>query len=179
MNTPEKQRLLRDTIEDEDYQQFRARLRRRVLADYHHRTASRNPGWLLALAACLAVILTVLLLPRTHAPQSSRTKAFADVIRTVPLHPDQRLKSVVSRTLMVTTTDPNSPTFSSRAPFSIVRTTESTTNLLYLSDQELLAFFPGKPVGLVSTSDHTQLLVFVDPADAIAYGYPNPTSAIP
>jgi hypothetical protein len=179
MNTPEKQRLLRDTIEDADYQQFRARLRRRVLADYRHRTASRNPAWLLALAACLAVILTVLLLPRPNAPQSSRTKALAGVIRTVPLHPDQRLRSFVSTTLLVTTTNPDSPDFSSRAPFSIVRTTESTTNLLYLTDQELLAVFPGKPVGLVSTADQNRLLVFANPDDAIAYGYPNRTGAIP
>ena len=179
MNTLDKQRLLRDTIEDADYQQFRARLRQRVLADYRHRTASRNPAWLLALAACLAVILTVLLLPRPDAPQSSRTKTFAGVIRTAPLHPDQRIKSVLSTTPLVTTANPGSPASSSKAPFSIVRTKESTTNLMYLTDQELLAVFPGKPVWLVSTSDQTRLLVFANPDDAIAYGYPNPTGAIP
>jgi hypothetical protein len=179
MNTPEKQQLLRDTLEDADYQQFRAHLRRQLLADYLHRTTSRHPAWLLALAACLAMILTLLLLPRPNAPKSSRTKAFAGVIRTVPLNSQQRLKTVAFPTLLVTTAIPDSPASSSKVPFPIVRTTESTTNLMYLTDQELLASFPGKPVGLVSTSDHTRLLVFVDPDDALAYGYASWTDAIP
>jgi hypothetical protein len=179
MNTPEKQQLLRDTIEDTDYQQFRVRLRRQVLADYRHRTVSRNPAWLLALAACLAVFLTFLLLPRPHAPQLSRTKGFADVIRTGPLNSEQRLRSVSSPALLVNTTNPNTVTSPPEVHFSIVRTSETDANLLYLSDQELLAFFPGKPVGLVTTSDHSGLLVFANPDDALAYGYPVSTGAIP
>jgi len=174
MNTPEKQRLLRDTIEDADYQQFRASLRRQVLAEYRHRNGLRNPGWLLALAACLAVILTILLLPRLDRPQLTRPAVSSVVIKTVPLRSEQRLKSVAFPALIVTT-QVSAP----GASFTIVRTMESTTNLLYLSDQELLAIFSDKPVGLVSTDDHTRLLVFVNPDDALAYGNPNPPGSIP
>jgi len=179
MNTPEKQQLLRDTIEDADYRQFRARLRQRILADYRHRTASRNPAWLLALAACLAVFLTFLLLPRTNSPQPSRTTSFAGVIRTVPLNPDQRLRSLAHSTLLVTTANSGTPTSSPDVHFAIVRTRETDTDLMYVSDQELLAFFPGKPVGLVSTTDRSGLLVFANPDDALAFGYLIPTEAIP
>ena len=179
MNTPDKQQLLRDTLENADYQQFRARLRQRVLVDYRHRTASRRPAWFLALAACLAVSLIVLRLQRPDPAQPSHPTVFAGVIRTVPLQPDQRLNSVASTAVLVTTTNPNSPPSSPSAPFSIVRTIETAPNLLYLSDQELLALFPGKPVGLISTLDHTRLLVFVNPDDALTYGNPIPPGSIP
>jgi hypothetical protein len=179
MNTPEKQQLLRDTIEDTDYRQFRARLRKQIVADYRHRTASRNPAWLLALAACLAVFLTFLLLPRTNAPLPNRTTSFAGVIRTVPLNPDLRLKSVAHSTLLLTTASSGTLTSSPEVHFSIVRTRETDADLLYVSDQELLAFFPGKPVGLVSTTDRSGLLVFANPDDALVFGYLIPTDAIP
>jgi len=179
MNTPEKQQLLRDTIEDTDYRQFRARLRKQIVADYRHRASSRNPAWLLALAACLTVFLTFLLLPRTNAPHPSRTTSFAGVVRTVPLNPDQRLRSLAHSTLLVTTGNPGTLTSSPDVHFSIVRTREPETDIMYVSDQELLAFFPGKPVGLVSTTDRSGLLVFANPDDALAYGYVVPTDAIP
>jgi hypothetical protein len=170
MNNLDKQHLLRDTIEDEDYQQFRARLKQRLLADFRHRKGPRHTAWLLALAACLAMSLTVLLLQRHEPAGSSKPVAITTVIRTIRLAPDHRIKSVSAPAFLVVSTKPNSPIFSPGASFAIVRTTATFGNSLYLSDEELLALFPDKPVGLVSTPEHTRRLVFINPEDARAYG---------
>jgi len=179
MKTPDLQRLLGDTIEDAGYQQFRARLRQQLLAGYRRRTTSRHSGWLLALAACLVMSLTAYLLRRPPSIPHSHSTALADVVRTIPLRPEQRLQSVSSKGLLVVTADHNLPTTMSSAQYSIVRSQPLSRDLLYLSDEQLLAFFPQQHVGLVSLANNSRLLVFIESEGMRSYGTGASAGALP
>jgi len=156
MKTPEHERLLRDVLnEDETYGAFRAQLRQAMLTEVRRGRGSRRGNQLLALAACLAIALTLLWLLQPRNPNHSQPAGIA-IVRSIPLQAGQ----------IVTTANhhPNVGLVQSRnievmsANFEIVRTVGELPPDV-LTDDQLLDLFRGRAVALVDLGSGKKLVL--------------------
>jgi len=158
MKTPEQERLLRDVLnEDETYGAFRARLRQTMLAEVRRQAGSRRGKQLLAMAACLAVALTLLglLQPRNS---NDTPPAGVAIVRSSPLKPEQIVTTANHSPNVVLVLSRN--TFVMSANFEAVRTVGELPPDV-LTDEQLLDLFKGRAVALVNLATGKKL-VFLD-----------------
>jgi hypothetical protein len=142
-----KPNLLNDILCEGSYAGFREELLQRIEAEARRKRLRRASRWLAAAAAI------VILFALNRAPEPQESVAFAVprpapnpvLIGTVPLKTSQILE-----------THPT-PEF--------VMVTDRSRKFPSLSDSELLALFPKKPVGLASTVDGKRQFFFVNRAD--------------
>ena len=156
MKTTERQRLLRDVLEDEAYCAARNEIVAGVVADAQRRRA--RDAWTrraLALAACVPIAAGIYIgLLQLGSPKASDVA----IVRTQPLRSEE----------IVRTGNGLRPTGSGKEVL-IVKTGGETIEFVQtsrtteeLSDQELLALFKGRPVALVSVSAHERQLILLD-----------------
>lgn len=158
MKTPEQERLLRDVLnEDEGYAALRAQLRQKMLAEVRRRRWSRRAKPVLALAACVAVALTLLWLvqPRDSNPRQGMG---APTVRSVPLKPEQIVTTAKHNPNVVMVQSRTVEVLSAR--LDVVRTI-GEFRADSLTDEELLDLFKGRAVALVNLSTGKKL-VFLD-----------------
>ena len=158
MKTPDQERLLRDALnEDETYSAFRAQLRQIMLTEVRRQHGSDRGKQLLAMAACLAIALTLLWVLQPRNSNDIPPPGVA-IVRSIPLKPDQ----------IVTTANhhPNIGLVQSRnielmsANFETVRTLGELPPDV-LTDEQLLDLFRGRAVALVDLGS-AKKLVFLD-----------------
>ena len=156
MNTPEQERLLRDVLNDsETYSAFRAQVRQAMLTELRRGHGSRRGNQLLALAACLAIALTLLWLLQPHHSNDTPHAGVA-IVRSIPLKAGQ----------IVTTANhhPNVGFVQSRnievmsANFEAVRTVGELPPDV-LTDEQLLNLFRGRAVALVDLGSGKKLVL--------------------
>jgi hypothetical protein len=142
---PMKPNLLDDVLHEGAYTGFREELLRKVEVEARRKRFARGARWI-ALAAGIAILFV---LPKAPSPVPVvGVRMVADnpiVIRTAPLKISQVLES--------------------RAIPNLVIETDHTQLAAPISDSELLALFPKKPVGLASTVTGARRLLFLNPAD--------------
>jgi len=158
MKTTEKDRLLKDVLNDESYAAFRAGLFDGMLVELRRQRAARKRRFVLALAACVPLGLTLYLLlsPRTASVDHSPS---VTIVHTVPLGANQ----------LVRTTAMNSPTTITEPHVLLVSTRATDTEILHssgqstemVSDQQLLDLFKGQPVALVTVGPGERRLVLL------------------
>jgi hypothetical protein len=156
MNTTEKQRLLRDVLENEAYCAARNEIVAGVLADAQRRRA--RDAWTrraLALAACVPIAAGIYI--GLLQLGSSKTSDVT-IVRTQPLRQEEIVRTATGlgaigngKKLLIVKTGGETVEF--------VHTSRTTEEL---SDQELLALFKGRPVALVSVSAHERQLILLD-----------------
>jgi hypothetical protein len=148
----EQEGLLGDVLHDESYARFRSQLRETMLKSVRARRRRRWAKPLLALAACVAMVLTANSLLQTRAPRVAPASNVVTV-RSVPLRPEQ----------IVTTANAvrNIAVVHSRAPESLAMVSTIALPVEGLSDEELLALFKGRAVALVGAGPERRL-VFLD-----------------
>jgi len=156
MNTTEKQRLLRDVLENEAYCAARNEIVAGVLADAQRRRA--RDAWTrraMALAACVPIAAGIYI--GLLQLGSSKTSDVT-IVRTQPLRSEEIVRTASGL-----------PSLGSAKEVLIVKTGGETVEFVQtsrtteeLSDQELLALFKGRPVALVSVSAHERQLILLD-----------------
>jgi len=156
MKTTEKDRLLKDVLNDESYAAFRAGLFDGMLVELRRQRAARRRRSLLALAACVPIAFALYLLLPPRTPSSGHSQSVS-IVHTAPLTADQIVRTSVMnspatitqpRTLLVTT-----------VPTNIEILHSSGQSLETVSDQQLLALFSGQPVALVTVGPGERRLV--------------------
>jgi hypothetical protein len=152
MKTAEQERLLRDVLQNKSYVAFRGELRETMLKSVRARRQRRWAKPLLALAACVAMVLTANSLLRSRAPVVAPNSSIM-TIRSVPLRPEQ----IVTTATAVR----NIAVVHSRAPESLAMVSTIALPVEGLSDEELLALFKGRAVALVGAGPERRL-VFLD-----------------
>jgi hypothetical protein len=158
MKTPDQERLLNDVLnEDAAYQAFRTELRRTMLVEVRRRRRPRHTKPLLAMAASLALALTLLSLLSPRNPNYPQT-AVVPVVRSVALKPEQIVTTAKHRPAVVTVQSRNIEIMS--ANFEMVRTV-GELSADRLTDEQLLHLFDGRAVALVSVTGGKKL-VFLD-----------------
>ena len=156
MNTTERQRLLRDVLEDEAYCAARNEIVAGVVTDAQRRRA--RDAWTrraLALAACVPIAAGIYI----GLLQLGSSKASdVTIVRTQALRPEEIVRTASSqrfsgngKEVLIVKTGGEAVEF--------VRTGRTTEEL---SDQELLALFKGRPVALVSVSANERQLILLD-----------------
>ncbi len=158
MKTTEKDRLLKDVLNDESYAAFRAGLFDGMQVELRRQRAARKRRFALALAACvpLAFASYLLLSPGTPSPDRSPRVA---IVHTVPLAANQ----------VVRTAAMSSPATITQPHVLLVTTTATNIEILHssgqsleiVSDQQLLDLFKGQPVALVTVGPGERRLVLL------------------
>jgi hypothetical protein len=157
MKTAERERLLHNVLCDETYDAFRAELRQTLLAEVRRTRRRGRIQPLLALAACVTLVLGSNWLLRTRAPILPESAGLAPV-RTVPLRADQIVTTAQNtRDLQLLTSRPPEPGFAI--------TTGVTLPDIALTDDELLKLFEGRPVALVSYAGGKKLVLLDEPVN--------------
>ena len=158
MKTTEKDRLLKDVLNDESYTAFRAGLFDRMQVELRRQRTARKRRLVLALAACVPITFALYLLLSPPTSSSARPPGIT-MIHTVPLAADQVVRTAAMNSqatikqpqvLLVTTTAAN---------IEIVRS--SGQSLERVNDQQLLDLFKGQPVALVTVGPGERRLVLL------------------
>jgi hypothetical protein len=158
MKTPEQERLLCDVLnEDETYSAFRAQLRQTMLTEARRQYGSRRGKQLLALAACVAIALTLLWLLQPRNSNDTPPAGLA-IVHSIPLKPEQIVTTANHNPNVVLVLSRNTEVMS--ANFEAVRTVGELPPDV-LTDQQLLDLFKGRAVALVNL-DTGKKLVFLD-----------------
>lgn len=162
MNTP-KDRLLTEILVHESYATFRAQLLDKSLVEVRRRRWMHRGNQLLALAACL-VIMGCLALVVLRTPGPGQAKFPGGTVRSVPL----TSREVVNTTGLMATLVNTTPGGFARADIEVVRTRTQPSGPYFISDQQLLAFFAGRPIALVNHGAGNKQLWFLNPEDEAA-----------
>lgn len=159
MKTPEQERLLSDVLHDQTYLDFRAQLRQTMLGELRRQRRARRSKQLLALAACLALVLGVQrILTFNHQTNVQPTRIA--VVRSVPLKPGQIVTTGLHASALAMVQSHDLELSSVR--FGIVET-RAVLPTDTLTDEQLLDLFKGRAVALVSSSRGKQLLFLDEP----------------
>jgi len=158
MKTTEKDRLLKDVLNDESYAAFRAGLFDGMQVELRRQRAARKRRFLLALAACVALGFTLYLFLSPGTPSSDHAPGVT-MVHTVPLAANQ----------VVRTAAMSSPATITQPHVLLVTTTATNIEILHssgqsleiVSDQQLLDLFKGQPVALVTVGPGERRLVLL------------------
>jgi hypothetical protein len=140
--------LLNDIIHDSAYETFREQLLRQIEIEARRKRVARAASWM-ALAASLAVFFILQKSsPRITPAPSIPVQIVAEnpiTLKNRPLNPSQILTT--------------------RSLSGLVFTTDPQQKLPSISDTELLALFPKKPIGLACMPRSACRFFFIDPSD--------------
>jgi len=144
-----KPNLFNDVLTEGSYAGFREELLEQIETEARRKRFTRASRWLAAAAA----IAMLFVLNRTPEPERTNSatihhvapKPNPTVISTIPLQASQILQT--------------------RPTPEFMMTTDQSRRFPSLSDSELLALFPKKPIGLASTVDGKRHFFFLDRAD--------------
>ena len=165
MKTPEQDRLLDDVLRNESYVAFRAELYRKSLVGFRRQRWVKSRNQLLAVAACVPVILGLYLLSTPRTATRTNAQSAVATIRSAPLSKDQIIKTAgLTATLVATASGDLQPAVQP-ARVEFVRTGDRLESFVTISDEQLLDLFPGRPIALVSRGLGTKTLVFLDGDD--------------
>src|SRR5262245_55666579 len=103
MKTPEQDRLLDDVLRNESYVAFRAELHQKSLVEFRHQRWVKTRNQLLALAACIPVILGLYLLLTQRTATTTKGQPVVATIRSKPLSKDQIITTARITATLVTT----------------------------------------------------------------------------
>jgi hypothetical protein len=158
MKTPEQEHLLRDVLnEDATYTAFRAQLRQTMLTEVRRGRGAGRGKQLLALAACLAVALSLLRLLQPP-PSANPPPPGVVILRSTPLQPGQIVTTRNHNPNVQVVQSSNIEILS--AGFEVVRTVgELPADVL--TDEQLLDLFKGRAVALLNLATGKKL-VFLD-----------------
>jgi hypothetical protein len=151
--------LLADVLHDQTYLAFRAQLRQTMLGELRRQRRARRAKELLALAACLALVLGIHRILTSHHQTSVQPTRIA-VVRSVPLKPEQIVTTAAHASALAMVRSHDFQLSSVR--FGIVET-RATLPADTLTDEQLLDLFKGRAVALVSSSQGKQLLFLDEP----------------
>jgi len=165
MKTPEQDRLLDDVLRNESYVAFRAELYRKSLAEFRRQRWFKTRNQLLAIAACVPVILGLYLLSTLRTATTTKAQPAFATIRSTPLSKDRIIKTAGLTATLVTTTSADLQLTFQPARIEFVRTGDRLESFATISDEQLLDLFPGRPIALVTRGPGTKTLVFLDSED--------------
>jgi hypothetical protein len=159
MKTTEKDRLLKDVLNDESYAAFRAGLFDRLQVELRRQRMARKRRLGLALAACVPIAFALYLVLSPRTPSSAHPPGVT-VVHTLPMAADQ----------LVRTAAMNAAATLAQPHALVVATTSANVELLHssgqwselVSDQQLLDLFKGQPVALVTVGPGERRLVLLN-----------------
>ncbi len=152
-----RERLLGDVLQDENYAAFRAALLEGSLHELHRTVRIRRRNHLLVLAAGVLLLagLSVLVLPWHRTPEP---KNFVGLVRSKPLAKGQ----------IVTTSQ-----LGANLGMEVVRTDAGAPGAELINDQQLLAAIPGERLGLVTLHSGKKQLVLFGPGMGVSFFDPS------
>ncbi len=143
-----KPNLLKDTLDEGDYSSFRDALQARVGREARRLRMRRQAVWL-AMAAAIALtagsIFSLRQLETRPAAAIPSARETVSILVTKPIDPSLILEN--------------------RVIPGLAFSTDHSRPIATISDAELFALFPGKPVGLIQTPSGARRFIFVDPND--------------
>lgn len=148
--------LLNDVLRESDYPAFREELLQRVQSEARRKRRARTTR-LLALAACLALIVGTLFLnrPQPKTIVTATTPVVAAKVEPTPLIPVIHTAPLKQTQVLETRSNPK-----------LVLSTDSARRPRAISDSELMGLFPRSPVGFASTTTGEKRFIFANPAEA-------------
>ena len=151
-NLPESNPLLAELLATPEADQFRSQTLQQVIGCAHTRRRARARNRLLK-QAIAPILIASLAFAAFHRPAPSKALPFQLVV-TQPLPDQQQVHTAVANMQLIETTG---------SGFTLV-TTDLAHPVRPVSDQELLALFPGRPRALVTDAEGHYRLLFLDQA---------------
>jgi hypothetical protein len=169
MKTPEQDRLLDDVLRNEGYMAFRAELYQRSLAEFSRQRWLKTRNQLLALAACVPVVLCLYLLSTPRPVTTTKAQAVAAIVRSMPLAKDQIVATARLAVTLVKTMPQDLQLSFKPDRIEVVHTSDRLDSVATISDEQLLALFQGHPIALVTPRSGTKAFVFLDIDDQMRF----------